>query len=68
MKPQVGLKRRNGRLERATITFPRLYDAASLRELADTVGRSVSSHFKQTPDEILLVFSLGKSNSRTAAQ
>ncbi len=68
MKPQVGFNWRNGRLERVTVTFPHLYDAASLRELADTVGRSVSSQFKQTPDDILLAFSLGKSNSRTAAQ
>jgi hypothetical protein len=68
MKRQVGFNWRNGRLERVMVTFPRLYDVKPLGELADTVGRSVTGQFKQTPGEILLAFSLSKSNLRTAAQ
>jgi hypothetical protein len=68
MKPDVGFKWTNGRLELVTVTFPRLYDKKPLPELAATVRRAVSSHFRQTPQDIVLGFSLGKSDSGATAQ
>jgi hypothetical protein len=41
-----------------TVKFPRLYEARPLRELANTVSRSVASQFKQTPREIELSFAV----------
>jgi hypothetical protein len=68
MKPDVGFKWTNGQLESVTVTFPRLYDKKPLRELAATVRRAVSSHFRQTPQDIVLGFSLGKLDSGATAQ
>lgn len=68
MKPEVGFSWHNGRLERVTVTFPRIYEARPLREVAEAVRRSVSSQFKQTPDDIVLAFSLGKTGSGATAQ
>jgi hypothetical protein len=39
-----------------------------LPELAETVRHAVTSHFRQTPGDIVLGFSLGKSGSGTVAQ
>jgi hypothetical protein len=63
MKPQVGFNWYNGRLVNITVTFPRIYEARPLGEIAEVVRRSVSSHFKQTPEDIVLGFSLGKPTS-----
>ncbi len=68
MKPQVGFNWRNGRLVTVTVTFLRLYDVNPLGELAETVRRSVTNQFKQTPNDIVLAFSLGSTPSGTAAQ
>jgi hypothetical protein len=68
MKPEVGFNWHNGRLETVTVTFPRIYEARPLREVAEAVRRSVSSQFKQTPGDIVLAFSLGKPGSGTTAQ
>ena len=68
MKPAVGFSWQNGRLETVTVTFPQIYEAKPLRELAEAVRRSVSSQFKQTPEDIVLAFSLGKPTSGTAAE
>jgi hypothetical protein len=68
MKPHVGFQWHNGRLETVTVAFPRLYEGKSLDELAETVRRSVTGEFKQTPDDIVLAFSLGKTAAGTAAQ
>ena len=68
MKPEVGFSWHNGRLEKVTVTFPRIYEARPLGEVAEVVRRSVSSQFKQTPDDIVLAFSLGKPTSGTAAE
>ncbi len=68
MKPQVGFAWHNGRLTTVTVTFPRLYAAKPLEQLADTVRRSVASRFNQTPDDIVLSFSLGQTPPGTAAQ
>ena len=61
MKPEVGFHWRNGRLESVTVLFPRLYEAKPLPEVAETVRHAVGNRFKQTPDDIVLSFSLGKS-------
>jgi hypothetical protein len=68
MKPHVGFQWHNGRLETVTVAFPKLYESKPLSELAATVRRAVTSEFKQTPDDIVLAFSLGKTAAGTAAQ
>ena len=68
MKPQVGFNWHNGRLVRVTVTFPRLYEAKPLREVAEIVRRSVASKFKQSPDDIGLAFSLGRTSPGNTAQ
>jgi hypothetical protein len=68
MRPQVGFNWHNGRLVTVTVTFPKLYEAKSLRETAALVRRSVTDQFRQTPDDIHLAFSLGKGRAGTMAQ
>jgi len=58
VKPQVGFNWTNGRLVSVTVAFPRIYDAKPLGELADTIRASVKTQFKQTPENIVLAFSL----------
>jgi hypothetical protein len=67
LRPAVGFKWTNGRLVSVTVTFPRLDDKRPLPELAETVRHAVASHFRQTPEDIVLGFSLGKSGSGTVA-
>ena len=57
VKPQVGFNWTNGRLVSVTVAFPGIYDAP-LGELADTIRTSVKTQFKQTPENIVLAFSL----------
>ena len=66
-KPEVGFNWHNGRLESVTVTFPRINETKPLPVLAETVRRAVTSRFKQTPDDIVLAFSLGKSGSSKTA-
>jgi hypothetical protein len=68
LKPGVGFNWHNGRLVSVTVTFPKLYDAKPLRELADVVRASVRKQFKQTPEDIELGFSLGATAPETSAQ
>jgi hypothetical protein len=63
MKPEVGFNWHNGRLETVTVTFPQVYQAKPSREVAAAVRNSVTSQFKQTPNDIVLAFSLGKPGS-----
>jgi hypothetical protein len=58
LKPGVGFNWHNGRLLSVTVTFPRLYDARPLQELAEATRVAVGKEFKQTPDNIVLGFSL----------
>jgi hypothetical protein len=67
-KPQVGFNWNNGRLLQVTVTFPQLLDARPLRELAETVRAAIAKEYKQTPENIVLGFSLGKSAPGKAAQ
>jgi hypothetical protein len=60
IRPQVGFNWSNGRLVSVTVAFPTIYEAKPLNELAETTRKSVSSQLKQTPDNIVLAFSLGK--------
>lgn len=60
LKPEVGFNWHNGRFEQVTVTFPRLYAGKPLGELAGTVREVVAKEFKQTPDTIVLAFSLSK--------
>jgi hypothetical protein len=66
MKPQVGFDWTNGRLARVTVTFPRIDDKRPIGEFAETVRRAVGRHFRQTPRDIVLGFSLGKSPDTVA--
>jgi hypothetical protein len=58
MKPEVGFNWHNSSFESVTVTFPQVYAGRPLAELADTVREVVAREFKQTPDTIVLAFSL----------
>jgi hypothetical protein len=60
MRPQVGFNWSNGRLVSVTVSFPRLYDGKPLGELARAVRSSVTTQFKQEPENIVLAFTLRK--------
>jgi hypothetical protein len=60
MKPRVGFNWNNGRLVSVTVQYPRLIESERLGDLAKTVRASVSTQFKQTPENIVLTFSLGR--------
>ena len=68
VKPGVGFNWHNGRLLAVTVTFPQLYDAKPMRELAEAVRAAVGKEFKQTPENIVLAFSLGSTHAGQAAQ
>ena len=68
MRPQVGFNWLNGRLVTVTVTFPRLYTAKPLSEFAETVRAAVTGQFRQTPGDIVLAFSLGRSPAGMTAQ
>ena len=67
MKPGVGFNWHNGRLASVTVTFPSLYKDKPLPELAEAVRAAVGKEFKQTPENIVLSFALGKSTPGTTA-
>ena len=63
VKPQVGFNWHNGRLTSVTVLFPKPYAAKPLGDLAGLVRAAVTKEFKQTPDAIVLSFTLGKESS-----
>jgi hypothetical protein len=60
VRPNVGFNWNNGRLVSVTVQYPRLIDSKPLSELAETARASVKKQFKQTPENIVLAFSLGR--------
>ena len=60
VKPKVGFNWSNGNFQSVTVTFPRVYAAKPLDELAATVREVVAKDFKQQPTTIVLAFSLSK--------
>ncbi len=66
IRPRVGFNWNNGRLVSVTVAFPKLYVEKPLTQLADTVRRSVTNEFRQTPGDIVLAFSLGSIPSDAA--
>jgi hypothetical protein len=66
VKPQVGFNWSNGRLVLVTVLFPKLVDGKPLGQLAETVRQTVTSEFKQKPDNIELAFVLGNASSPAA--
>jgi hypothetical protein len=60
IRPEVGFNWHNGSFQSVTVTFPRVYAGKPLGELAGTVREVVARDFKQTPDTIVLAFSLDK--------
>src|SRR4029077_8048208 len=59
VRPSVGFNWSNGRLLTVTVAYPQLYERKPLAALAEIVRRSVESHFRQKPEDIVLSFSLG---------
>jgi hypothetical protein len=59
----VGFNVNNGRLLQVTVTYPRLYDAKSVRDLAEAARAAVQKEFQQAPENILLAFSLGRGDA-----
>jgi hypothetical protein len=59
-RPNVGFNWNNGRLTSVTVQFPHIQESKPLGELAQTVRAAVGKEFKQTPENIVLAFSLGK--------
>jgi hypothetical protein len=68
LRPGVGFNFNNGRLQSVTVTFPRLYDGKPVRDLAEATRAAVKKEFKQTPEDIVLAFTLGKGAADAAAQ
>jgi hypothetical protein len=66
LRPGVGFNWNNGRLTSVSVTFPRLVDTKPVRELADAVRAAVGKEFKQTPENIVLAFSLRTAPGTTA--
>jgi hypothetical protein len=60
VKPQVGFNWSNGRLRSVTVTFPRIFNANPVIELAEKVRADVEKNFKQVPDAIVLGFVLAR--------
>jgi len=67
LRPQVGFNWNNGRLTSVTVMFPRVHNGKPLPELADAVRTAIAKEFKQTPENIVLSFSLGKGTPGTKA-
>jgi hypothetical protein len=67
LKPGVGFNFNNGRLQSGTVTFPRLYDAKPVGDLAEATRAAVKKEFRQTPENIVLAFTLGKGAADAAA-
>src|SRR5262245_42974603 len=67
LRPQVGFNWNNGKLTSVTVMFPRVHNGKPLPELADAVRAAVGKEFKQTPENIILSFSLGKGSPGTKA-
>ncbi len=60
VRPNVGFNWNNGRLTSVTVQYPRLVESKPLSELAEAARASVQKEFKQTPENIVLAFSLGR--------
>jgi hypothetical protein len=60
LKPEVGFNWHDGSFQQVTVTFPRVYTGKPLGDPAGTVREVVVKEFKQTPDTIVLAFSLDK--------
>ena len=59
-KPRVGFSWNNGRLTQVTVQYSGVVQSPPLNDLAKAVRASVESQFKQTPENIVLAFVLGK--------
>ena|SRR5256885_17117560 len=58
VKPYVGFNWNNGKLTQVTVTFPRLVEEKSIRELAGLARGAVVKEFNQEPGSIVLSFVL----------
>lgn len=60
VKPNVGFNWANGRLVQVTVTYPRLFETKPLKDVAAAAREAIAKEFKQTPENIVLAFALGK--------
>ena len=60
VRPQVGFNWSNGRLISVTISYPQIIESKPLHDLAEAARASVGREFKQTPEHIVLAFSVAK--------
>jgi hypothetical protein len=58
VRPRVGFNWHNGRLVSVTVQYPRLVESRSLNDLAETARAAIGREFKETPENIVLAFSL----------
>jgi hypothetical protein len=58
VRPQVGFNWHNGRLASVTVQYPRLIESRPLNDLAESARAAIGREFKQTPENIVLAFSL----------
>ncbi len=68
LRPDIGFNWKNGELRVVTVTFHQLYEARPIGELADVVRAAVRREFQETPDTIVLAFSLSGRPPGRAAQ
>ena len=60
VRPQIGFNWRNGQLVSVTVQYPRIVESKPLHELAEAARASITKEFKQTPNQIVLAFSVPK--------
>jgi len=60
VKPRVGFNWHNGQLTSVTVQYPGIVESPPLNDLAKAVRTSVETEFKQTPENIVLAFTVGK--------
>src|SRR5262249_19554386 len=68
IRPSVGFNWNNGQLRQVTVVFPGMPETMALPQGAGAVRAAVGKEFKQTPDNIMMGFSLGKGDGKTQAQ
>ncbi|MEW8050960.1 MAG: hypothetical protein AB2792_10890 [Candidatus Thiodiazotropha sp.] len=57
-KPFVGFNWSNGSLTNITVTFKGVPEDKGVKDIIELARHSVSRHFKQTPDQLIVAFSV----------
>ena len=61
-KTFVGFNWHNGVLNNVTVNFEGIPDTSSISEIVTTAKNSVSKHFKQSPDVVVVSFTVSGSD------